>query len=270
MAIHHFGTSVDGSVFLEQTPSTPPASAVATDAPQRPARGLHLRVRNPFDGSDLPDIVTGDYGYWDYTTQDIPIIWVSADNFNTQLSIRSTEAMDAAVFANLDLANFEALAQSANDKATQALNLVQANTNTVESVNGQTGTVILSAAQVGARPIGVNVPATEVSGLATVAKTGNYSDLANTPAASVPLSLVSAANGVAPLGADKKVPAIYLPASTGGGGIGSVTLDNIPAGSLIYSDTTTRPTARTDVRVFFDTAVDPGANALNGDKWFTQ
>lgn len=269
MAIHHFGTSVDGSVFLEQTPTTPPATAVATDAPQRPARGLHLRVRNPYDGSDLPDIVTGDYGYWDYTTQDVPIIWVSADNFNTQLSIRSTEAVDAAVWANLDLANFEALAQEANDRSIAALNLAQANTGSVESVNGQTGTVILSAANVGARPVGVNVPAVEVSGLAAVAKTGSYSDLANAPAAAVPLSTVGAANGVAPLGADKKVPALYLPASSGGG-IGSVTLDNIPSGSIIYSDTTTRPTARTDVRVFFDTVADPGVNALDGDKWLTQ
>jgi hypothetical protein len=269
VTIHHFGTSVDGSVFLEQTPSTPPANAVATDAPQRPARGLHLRVRNPLDGSDLPDIVTSDYGYWDYTTQDVPIIWVSADNFQSQLSIRSTEAMDAAVNANLDLAAFETLAETANANANAALALAQANTGSIESVNGQTGTVILTAADVQARPTGVNVPAAEVSGLAPVAKSGSYADLTNAPAASVPLSLVGATNGVAPLGSDKKVPAIYLPA-TSGGGIGAVTLDNIPSGSIISSDTTTRPTTRTDVRVFFDTAMDPGSNALDGDKWFTQ
>lgn len=41
---------------------------------------------------------------------------------------------------------------------------------------------------------------------------------------------------------------------------------DLPAGSVIRSTNTTRPTARTDVMVIF-TGADPGANALPGDVW---
>lgn len=54
-------------------------------------------------------------------------------------------------------------------------------------------------------------------------------------------------------------------ASTGGGS-GSPTLDTIPAGSVLFTAGTTRPTARSDVMVFF-TGSDPGTAALNGDFW---
>ena len=55
-------------------------------------------------------------------------------------------------------------------------------------------------------------------------------------------------------------------ASTGGGG-GSVAIADLPAGSVVYSTTTTRPTARTDICVFFVGDTDPGSNALDGDVW---
>lgn len=39
------------------------------------------------------------------------------------------------------------------------------------------------------------------------------------------------------------------------------------AQSVVFSTSTTRPTARTDVMVIFRTAADPGSNALDGDWW---
>lgn len=47
-----------------------------------------------------------------------------------------------------------------------------------------------------------------------------------------------------------------------------VTIADLPSGSVIYSATTTRPTARTDIMVIFTSATDPGSNALTGDRWF--
>lgn len=52
-------------------------------------------------------------------------------------------------------------------------------------------------------------------------------------------------------------------APTGGG---TVTFDGLPAGSVIFSTTTTRPSARTDLMCIF-TGADPGSNALAGDQW---
>ena len=49
---------------------------------------------------------------------------------------------------------------------------------------------------------------------------------------------------------------------------GSPTLASLPAGSVLYTATTTRPTSRTDVMVIF-TAADPGAAALDGDMWWS-
>lgn len=53
-------------------------------------------------------------------------------------------------------------------------------------------------------------------------------------------------------------------------GSASVNYDGLPAGTIISTLTTTRPTSRTDLRVWFDTVTDPGANALPNDKWTLQ
>jgi len=47
-----------------------------------------------------------------------------------------------------------------------------------------------------------------------------------------------------------------------------VTEADLPPGSVMYSGTTTRPTARTDIMVIFTSVADPSANALVGDRWF--
>jgi hypothetical protein len=126
MTVHHFGTTVDGSTFVEQVPLTPPASPTLTAAPQRPPRATHLSVRDHVSLSALPDIQTQDYGYWDYTTTDIPSIDVSSDgfaNFATFFSKESTEgSMNAGATADTALTT----ANAANTTANQALAAVQA------------------------------------------------------------------------------------------------------------------------------------------------
>jgi len=49
---------------------------------------------------------------------------------------------------------------------------------------------------------------------------------------------------------------------------GSPTLANLPAGSVLYTATTSRPTSRTDVMVIF-TGADPGSAALDNDMWWS-
>lgn len=49
---------------------------------------------------------------------------------------------------------------------------------------------------------------------------------------------------------------------------GTEPISALPAKSVLYETGTTRPTARTDIMVLFIGA-DPGANALDGDRWFT-
>ena len=43
----------------------------------------------------------------------------------------------------------------------------------------------------------------------------------------------------------------------------------LPAGSVLSTTSTTRPTSRTDVTVFFITDTDPGTNAFDNDIWVT-
>lgn len=49
---------------------------------------------------------------------------------------------------------------------------------------------------------------------------------------------------------------------------GLLDIARVPAGTIVESTSTTvRPTARTDVHVYFSTATDPSAAMLTGDKW---
>lgn len=49
-------------------------------------------------------------------------------------------------------------------------------------------------------------------------------------------------------------------------GLEAVTIADLPASTVLYTSSTTRPTSRTDVMVIF-TGADPGGAALNGDLW---
>lgn len=128
----------------------------------------------------------------------------------------------------------------------------------VTSVAGKTGAVTLTAS--------------DVSGLASVASTGNYADLAGKPTlfggayadltgkpilGSAAALTAGSPNGVATLGSDGKVPADQLPAASGAvtsvaGRTGAVTLapGDIPglavvASSGSYADLSNRPTFAT-------------------------
>ena len=50
----------------------------------------------------------------------------------------------------------------------------------------------------------------------------------------------------------------------------SPTLATLPAGIVLATSTSTRPTSRPDVIVIFTGGTDPGAAALDGDLWLTQ
>lgn len=52
-------------------------------------------------------------------------------------------------------------------------------------------------------------------------------------------------------------------------GNGKISLATLPAGSVVFSTSTTRPTGRTDIVVMFITVTDPGSNALDNDIWVT-
>ena len=47
----------------------------------------------------------------------------------------------------------------------------------------------------------------------------------------------------------------------------SHTIADLPAGSVVSTSGSTRPTSRTDIVVIWTGAADPGASALNGDIW---
>lgn len=234
MTIYNFGTSVDPSVFVEIVPDTGPTQPAETDAPQRPARGTVLKARDAVSKTALADIILEDNGYWSMQTQDIPLIEVSADNFQSYTRVRAAEAMDTAATAGIDTRTALDNSAEALDVANQAIQIAQNASGAVESVNGQTGSVILTASDVGARPTGTLIPTTDVSGLSTVATTGVYSDLSGKPAAAIPLTDKGAANGVATLDATGKVPTGQLPTSGTGGAVDSV---NGKTGVVVLNNT---------------------------------
>lgn len=91
---------------------------------------------------------------------------------------------------------------------------------TPTTVNGRSGTSItLTASDVGALPAtGTgDIAVSRVTGLATVATTGAYSNLSGVPATAIPLADKAQANGVASLDNTGKVPLTQLPpiSSTG-------------------------------------------------------
>ena len=97
------------------------------------------------------------------------------------------------------------------------------------------------------------VPAwTEVTG-----KPATFAPSAHTHTATDLSGVVKTVNGGAPDAAGNVTVAAGAP-----------TLANLPAGSVLYTATTTRPTSRTDVMVIF-TGADPGSAALDNDMWWS-
>jgi len=97
------------------------------------------------------------------------------------------------------------------------------------------------------------VPAwTEVTGKPTT-----FAPSAHTHTAADLSGVVKTVNGGAPDAAGNVTVAAGAP-----------TLANLPAGSVLYTATTTRPTSRTDIMVIF-TGADPGSAALDNDMWWS-
>src|SRR5690349_9262645 len=123
MTVHHFGTNADGSQYLE-SPVGPAPAGVPVDAPQRPPANSVLQVRDWSTQAPLPSITTTDYGYWDYSTQDIPVIEVSG-NGSDWLAIVSIEARIASALTGIDVSSAIQTATAADVKASEALRLAQ-------------------------------------------------------------------------------------------------------------------------------------------------
>lgn len=112
--VHHFGTDIDPSHFVEVPGTLDPDGSGNVTAPRRPAAGTILSVRDAATLAALPDITTQNYGYWDYTTTDIPQIQVSGDGGVTWVGpLTSAEAMGDVATAGANAADANASAQAA-------------------------------------------------------------------------------------------------------------------------------------------------------------
>ena len=109
MATHHFGTTVNPAHFVEIADPANPGQVI------RPIAGTTVKVRDASTLANLPDITLDNYGYWSYTTEDIPEIYVSGDDWVTSVGpLLSKEAEQAAVDAGENAAT---ALQTANDTA---------------------------------------------------------------------------------------------------------------------------------------------------------
>jgi len=197
-----------------------------------------LQVRDWSTQAPLPSITTTDYGYWDYSTQDIPVIEVSG-NGSDWLAIVSIEARIASALTGIDVSSAIQTATAADVKASEALRLAQvaAEQSGKVTINGVlANTFVLNATTLGARPAGLPISVNEITGVSLVGQTGDYDDLANTP-------LLGLAGGVATLDDTGKVPSSQLPATIQGAGelrIKQNTDGSWPARTTITSDVTRR------------------------------
>ncbi|MGN6245104.1 MAG: hypothetical protein ACTHQ3_15740 [Motilibacteraceae bacterium] len=220
--VHHFGTDVDPSHFVEVPGTLDPDGSGNVTAPRRPAAGTVLKARDASTLAALPDITTDDYGYWSYTTTDVPQIQVSGDGGSTWVGpLISAEGKVDSLNAGANASTALQTATSADQKATQAL--AAAGTGgqvTIEGVTASTFTL----AQINARDARVQIPVAEVSGAAST-----WDDIA--PSAP-PMPI---------LGADGKIPASYIPASVGSGGyfVYQNADGTWPARTTVTSDPTT-------------------------------
>ncbi|MGQ7957692.1 hypothetical protein ACUTAF_08245 [Pseudomonas sp. SP16.1] len=101
--------------------------------------------------------------------------------------------------------------------------------------------------------------AVQPADLAAVATSGNYSDLTGTPAAAVPLTEKGAANGVATLDANAKVPLAQLPASA----ITNTYVVASEAAMLALTAETGDVAIRTDISTSFILAAEPASTLAN-------
>lgn len=110
MTTHHFGTDINPAHYVEVADPANPGQV------KRPAAGAILKVRDSATLTDLPDITTTTYGYWSYTTTDVPGILVSGDGGITWVGpLYSRESTDATHTVAADVAEATATADAARD-----------------------------------------------------------------------------------------------------------------------------------------------------------
>jgi hypothetical protein len=205
MTTYSFGTGVNPAHYVE-IPSG------STNPPPRPAAMGTLKVRSDADLTPLPDATySAITGYFSFTTEDVPVVQVSADGGSTWVPLIGIEAEKAAAAAGVIAGQANATALQAIVIANAALAAANSGGETFIHATGQVGPAkIFTLAQIHARDDQDLIDTTDITGLATVATSGLSRDLtdANQPNGSVLLD----DNGF--------VPDAFLQAGGGGGGAG--------------------------------------------------
>lgn len=260
-----FGTLTNPAHFVE-VPDPANAGQV-----KRPSAGAVLLVQNAATLVSLTSITTTAYGYWSYTTVDVPQIRVSGDNGTTWVGpLTAKEAQTSAITAGVDATNALAAANGATSTAAAAQSAVSAldtRVSTLETTGGTGGGTFTGSVdwntQVTNRPT-IPTTAAAIGALATTQR--------------------AAANGVASLDATVKVPFAQMPVGTGatqvaaGNHTHSVPVAWLPAGTTltVTADAATgvypaRPTTRTDVVVRWRGSTPPATGGTGSvadvDEW---
>jgi hypothetical protein len=118
MTTHHFGTKVDGLFYLEQEDTSyVDPDGLGRKLMVRPAAGaVTVKVRDQQNPSpELPSVTNDDYGYVAITTEDIPVIEVSIDNWTTPITLFSKESRIQASLNATDGAAALVIAQALQD-----------------------------------------------------------------------------------------------------------------------------------------------------------
>lgn len=180
---------------------------------------------------------------------DVPGLRTDLTGLTTRVSLAESAAQGIDTVRS-DVRSLSSQVSAASTSATQAAQAAQAAQTAAATAQGDAATSAQSAQSVAATVTGLSTTVTtataditalktgkaDKAGLATVATTGKWADLIGAP--------------------------------TGGGSSGAVTYDGLPAGTVVVTtSTTTRPTARTDLRVVWRTLIPPTAVMLPGDTW---
>lgn len=196
----------------------------------RPPSGQTVKARDAVTQAALPDILTTNYGYLTQWTSESTVIEISGDGGQSWRGpIASRESLISAISAGSIAAEALTVATAADTKATQALASSSAAGVTIAGV-GPANTFTL--AQIGARSVNDPIQPSAITGLATVATSGQGKNLTD----------FGQPGGVPTLGSDGKIPAAQI-GGVSGGGILTILQNSDgswPARSSVTSDATRR------------------------------
>jgi hypothetical protein len=210
---------------------------------KRPAAGAAIKVRDAITQASLPDITTGNYGYWPTFTATTPLVEISGDGgVNWKGPLASREALIDAMTSGATAAQALQVATSADTKASQAL---ASSSSAGVTINGFGPATNFTSSQIGVRGATDPIPSSAVTGLAPVSTSGLARDLAD----------YGQPGGVPTLGLDGKIPAAQI---GGGAGGGVLTIFQNPDGSWPSRSTvTTDATRRVEWDPFYVTSALP-------------